>query len=67
MNDFQVVSNESELSELDTSLALRCQFERLTGVGRIHSGLSLLMMEIVQFECSGWCPRHYSKLSFRAQ
>ena len=33
MNDFQVVSNESELSELDTSLALRCQFERLT-IGR---------------------------------
>ena len=28
MNDFQVVSNESDLSELDTSLALRCQFER---------------------------------------
>ena len=27
--DFQVVSNEAELNELDTSLALRCQFELL--------------------------------------
>ena len=29
MNDFQAVSSESELSELDTSLALRCEFERI--------------------------------------
>ena len=28
MYDFQAVSSESELSELDTSLALRCEFER---------------------------------------
>ena len=28
MYDFQVLSSESELSELDTSLALRCEFER---------------------------------------
>ena len=28
MNDFQVVSSKTDTSELDTSLALRCQFER---------------------------------------
>ena len=30
MNDVQVVSSEVDISELDTSLALRCQFELLT-------------------------------------
>ena len=30
MYDFQVVSSEVDISELDTSLALRCQFELLT-------------------------------------
>ena len=29
MNDFQAVSSESELSELDTSLAVSCEFERI--------------------------------------
>ena len=40
MYDFQVVSSESELSELDTSLGLRCQFER-PNLGRFTKACNL--------------------------
>ena len=69
MYDFEVESSEVELSQLDTSLALRCQFERPNlgrytracisrdGSSPVECDYSVTEADVIQFLTRGWGSR----------